>query len=201
MKTLLSTFGCLLSLVVFSSVSQAEDFKDLMQRAQQFEDEGKFPQALTELNLAVQEIQRRHVEKLKEFAPGDVSGMTAEPAKAQAAMGMVSVEKVFKGSGGERIRFAITGGSAGAAGGMGAMMGLAQMAHAMGGVNSETVRVGGKRGQLTNQNGRLSFSMGVGSGAMMLIEQQGGKSPSKEQILAIANATNIEGLDKYLEQN
>ena len=202
MKLAASKLLVLTSLLLFVSSAQAEEFADLIKRAQELEAAGKFPQALTELNLASQQLQKRHVAKLKEFCPGDVEGMKAKPAKAEGAMGLISVEKTYRGANGERIKFALTGGSGGAAGGMGAMMGFAQMAHAMGGgVNSESVRVKGKRGQLSNQNGRMKFSMTVGNGVMMMIEQQGGKAASKEQILAIANATDVEGLGKYLAEN
>ena len=202
MKQLASKALVLLPLLLIGSTAQAEEFADLVKRAQEFEAEGKFPQALTELSLASQQLQKRHVDKLKEFAPGDVEGLTANAIKAEGAMGLVSVERQYSGTGGERIKFALTGGTGSAAGGMGAMMGFAQMAQAMGGgVNSESIRVKGKRGQLSNQNGRLKFSMGVGNGVMMLIEQQGGRTATKEQIMAIANATDVDGLDKYLAEN
>ena len=202
MKKLAAKALVLVSLVLLALPAQAEEFADLIKRAQEFEAAGKFPQALTELGLASQQLQKRHVDKLKEFAPGDVEGLTAKPVKAEGAMGLISVQKQYRGDGGIRIKFALTGGSGGGAGGMGAMMGFANMAQAMGGgVNSESVRVKGKRGQLSNQNGRMKFSMSVGNGMMMMIEQQGNKATTKEQILAIANATDVEGLGKYLSEN
>lgn len=202
MRQLVSKTLALTMLMLIASAAQAEEFDALIKRAQEFQAAGKFPQALTELSLASQQLQKQHVEKLKEFAPGEVEGLTANQLKAEGTMGLISVERQYRGQGGERIRFALTGGTGNAAGGMGAMMGFAQMAQAMGGgVNSESVRVKGKRGQLTNQNGRMKFTMGVGNGVVMMIEQQGGKSASKEQILAIANATDVNGLDSYLAEN
>jgi len=187
---------------VFAADAVAEEkFEDLLERATSLRAEGKYPQAMAELNWAQEQLKKAHTEKLKSFFPGEVSGFSAEDFKAANALGMTSIERTYKHSGGAQVKAALVGGSGGAAGGgMGALAGFAQMAARMGGENTENVRLGNKRATITEERGRKKMIVSLNSGMMFNLEVKRGDI-SNEDLTTLAEGVDFAKLESYLQTN
>lgn len=187
-----------LSALVVSTpaISRAEEkFEDLLKRAQELKDAGKYSQAMTELGWANKQLEKLQSTKLQEVFPASAGGLTGGEFSANNALGMSVIERVYTGPK-VKVKATLTGAasSGGAAEGMGMLTGLAGMAAMMGqGPGSDTVRIKGNRGILQTENGNLSLTVPLQSGMMLQIEPEG-KGATKEQMIALAEAFNYDSL-------
>ena len=183
------------------SAQTQESFDDLLGRAKQLQSEGKFQQALTELSWAREKLEKQHLERLKSFFKPTIGELTGKDFKANAAMGLTSVEREYTSASGERLKVTLAGssGEKGTPGaGFGALAGMAQMAAMMDNSgNTETLRLHGQRAVLSDMNGKLKLTLPLDSGSVITIESVRNKA-DKDAVIALASGLDVEGLNQYL---
>lgn len=195
----------LLALIIFSpALSSAEDVKTILDRTQSLIKDEHYSQALTELSWAQKEIAKMHMNKLEGFLPATVGGLKGEPATSNEAMGFLTVERVYRDASGAEIKVSLLGsaGNAGAAQGLGALAGLAQMAAAMGGAapGVESIRVQNRRATLDKSSGMPKMMMSLNSGLTLNAEAQSG-TVKVEQLQGLLEAIKLDDLEKYAASN
>ena len=178
-----------------------EDFSQILKKAEQLKNDQKYVQALNELTWATTALQKLHVEKLKTFFPASIEGMQPGQFKSENALGFITIERTYSGTNGVSVKASLTGTAAtegAAAQGMGALAGFASMAAMMPqGEGSEVVRIHESRANITNQDGKMELNLPLSSGMFFKLEPSAGKA-TKDQLVAIATALDVQGLNTYL---
>ena len=208
MSNVKSIISALVAFAVISGVTlsnaAAEELKAILDRVIELEASGKYTQAIAELSWADQELQKKHIAKLKEFLPDNLAGLTGKDFKANNALGLVTIERTYSDPSGTRLKVSLVGSSSsegGAGRGLGSLAGFAQMAAAMDkSGNTETVRIKGQRATVSTAAGRTNLTLGLSSGMMFKVEQMGG-SANKEKIVGVAEGIDVPGLNTYLAKN
>lgn len=182
-----------------------QSYDEMLSKAKELADAGKYPQALAELSWAQNEFQKMHMEKIKSFFPKEVNGMKIGQIKAANAMGLMTIECTVTDTSGAPIKVALTGSATGdgaAQQGLGALGGLARMASLAGAANpgASVVRINNQRGQVIDERGRKKLTVGLKTG--MLFSAEATKpTVTEDSLVMIAKATDFDGLNEYLEAN
>ncbi len=193
---------CFTFVILSADIARAEEkFEDLIKRAQEMKEQGKFPQAISELSWASKQLEKLHAEKLQSFFPQTAGAFTGGEFKSNNAMGFTSVERTYASPKG-KIKLSLSGSSAsdGAAKeGLGMLAGFAGMAAMMGqNEGTDTVRIKGNRGIVQQQSGKTELTVPLSSGLILQAEPVGTPAASKEELIALAEAYDVAGLDTYL---
>jgi hypothetical protein len=192
-------------IVTFTGTAVAEEqFGDLLSRATKLKDEGKYSQALAELSWAQKQLEQLHTKKLESFLPAQAGGFTGGEVEANSALGILNIERSYKDAAGTKLKASLTGSTSsegGAAQGMGALAGFAQMAQFMGNgeAGSESVRIKNARGTITKEGSNLKLMLPLQStGLFFSVEGVDGKA-TKEQLVSVAEAVDSAAIESYLK--
>ncbi len=198
---LICLLGALNLFAVSRSAVAEDNFAEALTRAQAFKAQGKFSQALAEISWATSELQKLHSEKLKGFFPSSVKSFTAQDVEENSALGLISIDRQYVAANGVKIKASLSGAAAAdgaAAQGMAAFAGMAQFAAmAGGGLNLELLRIKDQRAQLMKSAGELKLIIPLSSGSMLQLEASEGAA-TKEQLVSLAEAFDLQGLNTYL---
>ncbi len=203
LKVKLAVSSLLISGFIAAPTAKAEDkFEDLIARATEYKNQGKIPQALGELSWAQKQLEDLHSKKIESFLKPDINGFTAaEPQTENTPFGTV-VSRNYTATGSKTvIKASLTGpatsdGSGSAGMGLG---GLTQMAMAMGGAapGTETIRVSGQRAMLMKEGRDQKLMVNLPGNQVLTVEGESG-SPTKEQLVAVAEGVDLTGLQTYI---
>lgn len=202
MKTTLVSLFLSFSFLCVSSVVAEEDFSAILKRTQELKDKGLYAQAITELGWATKQLEKLHGKKLEEFFPTTVGSFTKNQVKSENALGFSRVEGSYKGANNTQVKISLLGSAAsegGAARGLGALAGFAQMAATMkqGDGENDVVRVKGQRATVENSGGSRSLTLPMQSGMIFKVESRS-KAVTQEDLVALAEGFDLQAIENYL---
>src|SRR5690606_29504491 len=102
-------FLCVFS--ISARVALGEDINAIFKRVNEFIAQKNFPKAIDELGWAKKEIEKLHLEKLKEFFADTLGDFRGDAFEMNSALGITNVQRRYV-SNGASVTVSITGGSA-----------------------------------------------------------------------------------------
>lgn len=181
-------------LTSYNSSLAEESFEELVNRALKLKSEGNIAGALEELNWAKKSLEKIQADKVSSFLPEKFGNYVGGKTESSNAFGVTVNEKTYKDSAGNEIKISITGSGSGE--GFGAFVG---MAAGMSGFMTnqpgiETIRIKNQRAMYDTNGGTQKITLTV-QNSILNIEKTSG-SPKKEDLIAAAEAVNIDELSK-----
>lgn len=178
---------------------RAEELDTIFGRVNEFVKAANYAKALNELEWARKEIEKKHSAKLLSFFPDTLAGFSGAKAEISSVLGISNIERKYQ-KGAQSVRVSLTGSSGAPGAGLGGLAAFGRMAAMMGGeAGQETIRIAGRTATLSAEQGASGAELTVflDSGSMLKFEMSGGSDA--ETLKAMANAVNLDGLDKYLK--
>lgn len=192
---------CATLVATYGIASAEERFEDLLKRAQDYKEQGRYRKALDELGWAQKQLELLHGERLQSFFPAAVGDFQGGKFDNQSMIGLVSVSRDYVSPSAGKIKVALVGAGAGtgaAQQGLGALAGLAGAAAMFGNPQQvETMQIKGVRAMLDSKTGKPELTLPLSSGMIIQIRPQGGKA-TKEQLVSVAEAIDFKGLESYV---
>lgn len=201
-EIILSIFSCVVAGGLTVGAAFAEDFDSTLKRVGELRAQGKFSEALNELSFAQQELQKQHVQKMREFFPATLGEFKGGEFETNDALGFFLLERRYANDKGSKVKLSLSGSGTSqgaAASGIGALAGLAQMAAAFDNTGqTESVRVKNMRATVTAQGGKMRLMLSLSSGKLLQVEQESGSAVTKEQLVAMAEGIDYGQLNSYI---
>ena len=175
----------------------AEDLDQIFKRVQGFVQDRNYSKALNELTWARKEIEKLNTAQLQSFFPDEIAGFKGGKVEANAALGFTSIERDYS-NGKQGIKISLTGGNAAGQGGFGNLAALGQMAALMGNQGgTETFRISGRTATLESRDNSEGADLTVFLDSGSIIKLEGSNGANGETLKKIAEALNIDGIEKY----
>ena len=178
----------------------AEDINSIFNNINNLVAQKNYPKALQELDWARKEIEKLNMARMQEFFPEALNDFKGGKLEANSALGFTNMERLYvKGS--AKVKLSLTGGTGEGAQALSGLSQLGRMAAMMNGTNAsgnETTRIQGFTTVMeTAQNGNISATVMLDSGAILKLEGSGGvKSKDLKQMV---ESLKPEEIEKYLK--
>ncbi len=199
--TVISLTICLFIAVLPLTVQaqDEENIQEIFKKVTELTEQQKFPQAIVELGWAEKALQKKNAEKLTSFFPETLADFKADSMKTNAALGMTTVERVYKKEKLE-VKVSLTGGSRPGLGN--SLAGIAQMgamlgAKGAGGMNS--FRLDGQTANLNVNENRKKADLTVflGSGSILKLEMKNGTD--SDALKSMVKGLKVGEINDYLK--
>jgi hypothetical protein len=178
---------------------KAEELNQIFEKVQGYVSAKNYPKALEELSWARKEIEKQHLEKLKEFFPSQVSRFDGQKFNSQGAFGMSQLERNYSGPEGALVKVSLVGSnlSGQALGGLSQFGKMAAMMGMQDG-SQDSFRIDGYTAALEdNGQGRANLSVYLDSGSVLKLELV--KKGEAGILRQFAEELNLQGLDAYIK--
>jgi hypothetical protein len=175
----------------------AEELDKIFEKVSEYVSVKNYPQALEELSWARKEIEKKHLEKLKDFFPAKLLGFEGEKFSAHSAFGMSEVERRYVGPG-VMIKVSLMGSSK-PRHGVGGLPQFGEVAAMMGMHNTsqDTLRIQGFTATLEEKvTNRVALSIFLDGGSIFKLEMT--KKADADLLKKVAEELNLQGLDAYI---
>ena len=202
---ILCLYIAVLPFATYTQVASAQDdtIEDIFKKVIEYTEQGRFPQAMTELSWAQKELQKKNAEKLKSFFPETLAEFKGGESKTGGALGMTTVERSYKKES-SKVKVSLTGGSKSGLGNsiagiaqMGAMFGAQGLNGDAGGMDS--FRIDGQTANLKVNQARKKADLTVflSSGSILKFEMQNGTDGDALKLMA--KEIKVADINSYLK--
>ncbi|MDZ4784467.1 MAG: hypothetical protein SGJ02_00155 [bacterium] len=190
-------FLFVISVLMFvSNVAIAEEVKDIADRVIKLDQDKKYGEALTELGWLRKEIEKKYSLGLTSLLPDTLEGYTGEKAETNNALGMMNVERKYKGPGDAKVTISVLGGGpGGAAQGLGGgLAAIGQMAAMFGQQQGQDVfRIKGMTASLSTDSGNPELTVFLTGGSMLKLAGE-----DSDTLKKMAEAIDVAKITTYM---
>lgn len=177
--------------------TQADELSDSLAKAQALYAQGKYTEAIAELNFAIAQIQSKQMEQYETLFPVPLATWTADKIESQAGMAMmggISLSRYYHNEAGASVTLSIVSDSP-MMSGMLMAMGNPLM---LGG--KKVVSIKGEKAVDDWDNDSKSGKLQIIVDSRVLITIDGNSLEKKEDLLAYANAIDFAKLRSFLKR-
>jgi len=194
-------FALVASLILFTSLSFAEDLNQIFQKVNELAGKKAYTAALKELEWAKKELEKQNSAQLQSFLPDQLDGFAGDKFESNNIFGIQNIERTYKKvDTGSTVKVSLTGGAGSAGNAFGGLAALGGMAGMMGGQgNGDTFRIAGKTATLITDEESKTPELTVMLESGSILKFEGNKKTDGPTLKTMAEALKVADLDNYLK--